>query len=292
MCAYSSPPINQSLELVNSVDKLDFTSLGLMAGLEIHQQLDTSHKLFCHCPTILRDSKSSTYELIRYLRASKGELGSMDTAASLEIKRAHRHRYLGYDTTCLVEDDEEPPTPLNEEALWLTLTIAKMLGCEPIGEVHTMRKTVVDGSNTTGFQRTALVALDGAVDINGLKVGIGTVCLEEEACQKIEERGTDVVWSLDRLGIPLVEICTDPDIRTPRQAREVAAHLGRLLRSTGKVKRGIGTIRQDVNISIEGGARVEVKGVQELDLIETLVAYEAMRQHNLIRIRDILNERG
>jgi len=271
---------------------LDYKRLGLMAGLEIHQQLDTTCKLFCNCPTVLRDTRESTYEFFRYLRPTRSEMGETDQAALDEAKVIRKFIYKAYPSTCLVENDEEPPRELNEEAIDITLMTAKLLNMQPVDEIHTMRKLVIDGSNTSGFQRTSLVATGGHFETSHGRVGVDVLCLEEEACQRVEEREEGVVFSLDRLGIPLVEIGTAPDIATPAHAREAAEHLGMILRSTGFVKRGIGTIRQDVNISIADGARVEVKGVQELDLIETIVEQEALRQVRLLEIRDELRGRG
>ncbi len=271
---------------------LDYKRLGLMAGLEIHQQLDTACKLFCKCPTMLRDTRESTYEFFRYLRPTRSEMGETDQAALDEAKVIRKFIYKAYPSTCLVENDEEPPRELNEEAIDITLMTAKLLNMQPVDEIHIMRKLVIDGSNTSGFQRTSLVATGGHFETSHGRVGVDVLCLEEEACQRVEEQEGAVVFSLDRLGIPLVEIGTAPDIVTPAHAREVAEHLGMILRSTGFVKRGIGTIRQDVNISIADGARVEVKGVQELDLIETIVEQEALRQVRLLEIRDELRGRG
>jgi len=206
--------------------------------------------------------------------------------------RSKRFVYKAYDTTCLVEADEEPPREINMEALKIAILIGKMLNMEFVDEVHVMRKIVIDGSNTTGFQRTALIAFDGWIEVDGKRIGIATLCLEEEACKKVEDRGDVVVYSLDRLGIPLVEIGTYPEITTPEMAKKVAKKIGMILRSTGKVKRGIGTIRQDVNISIKGGARIEIKGVQELDILDKIVEYEVIRQINLLKIRDELRKRG
>lgn len=271
---------------------LDYTRLGLMAGLEIHQQLDTACKLFCNCPTLLRDTRESTYEFFRYLRPTRSEMGETDQAALDEAKVIRKFIYKAYPSTCLVENDDEPPRELNEEAIDITLTTAKLLNMQPVDEIHIMRKLVIDGSNTSGFQRTSLVATGGHFETSHGRVGVDVLCLEEEACQRVEEQEGAVVFSLDRLGIPLVEIGTAPDITTPAHAREAAEHIGMILRSTGFVKRGIGTIRQDVNISIADGARVEVKGVQELDLIETIVEQEARRQVRLLEIRDELRGRG
>jgi len=264
---------------------MDYKDLGLKAGIEIHQQLDTAEKLFCRCPTVLRDVADRTGEFYRYLRATESELGEIDRAAEEEMKLVRKFCYYTYDTVCLVDHDEEPPTPMNPEALDICLTIAKMLGMTPVEQIHTMRKLVVDGSNTSGFQRTALVALSGALP-GGCR--IETICLEEEAAQRVE----DETFSLDRLGIPLVEITTAPCMHTPEAVQRVAGHIGMVLRSTGRVKRGLGTIRQDINVSIADGARVEIKGVQELDLIAEVVRREVERQVNLLAIRDALRERG
>jgi len=264
---------------------MDYKAIGLVAGIEIHQQLDTSEKLFCSCPTTLRDTADHSGEFFRYLRATESEMGEIDRAAQEEMKRERKFRYFTYDTTCLVENDEEPPAPLNGEALAVCLTIAKMFSMTPVPQIHTMRKLVIDGSNTSGFQRTALVAMNGALPDGGR---IETICLEEEAAQRVK----DDTFSLDRLGIPLVEITTSPCMHTPEEVQQVAEYIGMVLRSTGKVKRGIGTIRQDVNISIAGGARVEIKGVQELDLISEVVKREVQRQEALLAIRDDLRQRG
>ncbi|MDG6257165.1 MAG: Glu-tRNA(Gln) amidotransferase subunit GatE [Methanomicrobiaceae archaeon] len=264
---------------------MDFEKLGLKAGIEIHQQLNTKEKLFCRCPTRLRDFEERNGEFFRYLRATESEMGEIDRAAEEEMKVMRGFTYATYDTTCLVENDEEPPAPLNTEALSIALTIAKMTGMTPVEQVHVMRKLVIDGSNTSGFQRTALVALNGCLP-EGAR--IETLCLEEEAAQRVEGE----TFSLDRLGIPLVEITTAPDMHTPEAVQEVARTIGMILRSTGCVKRGIGTIRQDINISIADGARVEIKGVQELDLIDEVVRREAARQVNLLAIRDELRRRN
>ncbi len=264
---------------------MDFESLGLKAGIEIHQQLNTREKLFCACPTVLRRFEERTGEFHRYLRATESELGEIDEAAKEEMKHERRFYYYTYDTTCLVENDEEPPGPLNLEAVQICCTIARMFSMTPIQQVHTMRKLVIDGSNTSGFQRTALVAVDGLLPNGG---SIETICLEEEAAQRAEQN----TFSLDRLGIPLVEITTSPCMHTPEEVQEMARYLGMALRATGKVKRGLGTIRQDINISIREGARVEIKGVQELDLIAEVVRREVQRQENLLALRGELWKRG
>ncbi|MCT9097259.1 Glu-tRNA(Gln) amidotransferase subunit GatE [Haloarchaeobius sp. HME9146] len=270
----------------------DYEALGLVAGLEIHQQLDTASKLFCGCPTDLREPEESEREFTRYLHPTKSELGELDEAALEESQVEREFTYLAYDSTCLVEEDDEPPHRLDDEAREVALEIAQLLDMAPVDTAHVMRKIVVDGSNTSGFQRSTEIATDGEISTEDGPVRVADLMLEEESCQRIEEHDDGVTFSLDRLGIPLVEIGTKPDISTPEQAREAAERIGMLLRSTGHVKRGLGTIRQDVNISIAEGARVEVKGVQSLDDIDDIVRNEAGRQVELLEIRDELESRG
>jgi glutamyl-tRNA(Gln) amidotransferase subunit E len=270
---------------------LDYHALGLICGIEIHQQLDTACKLFCGCPTRHREVAESDFEFFRYLRPSRSELGEIDRAALEEVLVSRKFVYKSYDSTCLVEADEEPPRQINAEALEIALVIARLLNMKIVDELETMRKMVIDGSNTSGFQRTGYVGSDGWIETSAGRVGIGILCLEEEAARIIEDRGDSLVYSLDRLGIPLVEIGTAPDIFSPAHAREVASYLGMILRSTGRVKRGLGTIRQDVNVSIKGGARVEVKGVQALNLVDKVVEFEALRQARLLEIKDELKTR-
>ena len=264
---------------------MDYKKIGFKAGLEIHQQLDT-HKLFCQCQSVITEDIDYSFE--RLLRPTQSELGDVDKAALAEAKK---NRYFLYtasnDSTCLVEADEEPPHSANEEAIDLCLTMAILVGAKPVDEVHFMRKIVIDGSNTSGFQRTALLAMDGKIQ----DVGIQTIALEEDAARKIEEKGKLVNYGLDRLGIPLIEIATSADIKNPLHARDVAERIGLLLRATNKVKRGLGTIRQDLNISISKGARVEIKGIQSLSSISRVAENEALRQTGLIRIKETLNKR-
>ena len=269
----------------------DYEALGLVAGLEIHQQLDTDEKLFCACPTELRDPEESVRSFTRYLHPTKSELGEIDEAALEESMVDREFTYLAYDTTCLIEEDDEPPRRLDSEALSVALEIAQLLDMDPVDAVQVMRKIVIDGSNTSGFQRSALVAREGAIETDDGPVGIEDLMLEEESAQRVAETDAGVRYSLDRLGIPLVEIGTDPDIRSPEQAKEAAERIGMLLRSTGAVKRGLGTIRQDVNVSIAEGARVEIKGVQSLEDIDDIVANEVRRQVELLDIAEELGER-
>jgi glutamyl-tRNA(Gln) amidotransferase subunit E len=269
----------------------DYEALGLVAGLEIHQQLDTETKLFCGCPTERRDPAEHARSFTRYLHPTRSELGEIDAAALEESLVERQFEYLSYDTTCLVEADDEPPSRVDREALDVTMEIAQLLDMTVVDQAHVMRKIVVDGSNTTGFQRTMLVATGGVVETEAGPVGVEDIMLEEESAQRVAETDAGVRYSLDRLGVPLVEIGTHPDIRSPEQAQDAAERIGMLLRSTGHVKRGLGTIRQDVNVSIAEGARVEIKGVQSLDDIADIVEREVGRQVELLDIADELGAR-
>jgi glutamyl-tRNA(Gln) amidotransferase subunit E len=272
-----------------------YEELGLKVGLELHQQLNTKSKLFCSCSTLLRDDEPDVV-FIRYLRPTRSELGTVDEAALLEYEKGKAYVYQAYsDTTCLVEMDEEPPHALNEEALDIALQIALMLKAQVPDVIQVMRKVVIDGSNTTGFQRTAVVAVGGPESVIQDPEGpvhIQTICLEEDAARKISESEDKVVFRLDRLGIPLIEVSTAPEIKTPEQAQRVALKIGQLFRILGKVKRGLGTIRQDINISLVKGGKVEIKGVQDLELISKVVELEVQRQLMLLEIRDELKRRN
>jgi len=268
---------------------MDYRSIGLKVGLEIHFQLDTEKKLFCDCPTEFGREK---YRFIRELHPSLSELGEIDPAVEFEWKRGRKYEYIFAENNCLIEVDEEPPKEMNREALLISLAIAKALNMKFPDEIYVMRKTVIDGSNVSGFQRTALIARDGYIEVNGKRIGIQTLCLEEDAARKVEERENLVVYNLDRLGIPLIEIATAPDIEDPKEAELVAKRIGTLVLLTGKCKRVLGAIRQDVNVSIKGGAKTEIKGVQYLSLIPKVVEYEVLRQLRLLEIRDELRKRG
>ena len=262
----------------------------LTCGIEIHQQLDTK-KLFCSCDSHLcDDGHGSCY---RRLRPTTSEMGEIDRAALAQFQRNLGYRYQSSPgVSCLVELDEEPPHDTNADALATTLTFSEMMNARVVDEIHFMRKIVVDGSNTSGFQRTALIAMDGTMDVNGKPISILSICLEEDAARKVETTDAEVTYRLDRLGIPLIEIATGPDMHDPEEVMEVALRIGTLLRATKKVKRGIGTIREDLNISVPGGARIEIKGVQELRLLPLYVQNEMNRQNMLIRIKGMLNDRN
>src|SRR3989344_305360 len=256
--------------------KIDYGKIGLKAGIEIHQQLDTG-KLFCKCLGYLRKDEPD-FKVKRKLHKVAGEVGEVDSAVEYEANLDKEFVYEGYyDNNCLVELDEEPPCEINENALNEVLKIALLLNCEIYSATQVMRKTVINGSNTSGFQRTVLIAHDGKLETSFGEIGIEGICLEEEAARIISKDEKKVVYRLDRLGIPLVEIATAPDMKTPEQIKEVALKLGEIVRAC-KVKRGIGTIRQDINVSVKGHDKVEIKGFQDPAIMIKAVQLEAERQ--------------
>jgi glutamyl-tRNA(Gln) amidotransferase subunit E len=271
---------------------VDYKKIGLKVGLEIHQQLNSQEKLFCKCNTTLfKEDPEITF--LRRLRPTQSELGQIDPAAYFEFQKGVKILYeASRDTACLVEMDEEPPHDLNRDALETALMVSLMLDAKPVDEIHVMRKTVIDGSNTTGFQRTCIVAFDGKVRARQKEVLIQHLGLEEDAARKTGEDDSILKYRIDRLGIPLAEIATAPVIYTPQEAKEAALAIGQILRATGRVKRGLGTIRQDLNISIREGALVEIKGVQELELVALVVENEVQRQLNLLDVKAELAKRG
>ncbi len=274
------------------MEEFSIKDVGVKVGLEIHQQLATNKKLFCNCNPIESDEYSIKFQ--RKLRASKSELGEFDPAALFESTKSKTIMYYANDkSSCLVEQDEEPPHELDEDARKISLIISSTLKSNIFSEIYPMRKTVIDGSNTTGFQRTMLISQGGFFDTGEIKIGVQSICLEEDAAKNLGDEGSVRKFGLERLGVPLVEIATEPFEVELTEIKKIALSLGRILRSTKKVKRGLGSIRQDVNVSIKdgGGVVIEVKGVQQLDQLEKVVEYEAKRQHGLLKISKKIQEK-
>ncbi len=271
--------------------KLNYENLGVKIGLELHQRLNTK-KLFCRCPSEIDESAKPHRELFRKQHVVLSELGEADATAQFE---ALRNRFFIYQlfekNTCEVEADESPPLPLNLEALKAALEISLLLKSEIVDEVQVMRKQVLDGSAVSGFQRTSIIALNGKIETEKGEVGIPTICLEEESSGIVKQDENEAIYRLDRLGIPLIELATTPNIRDGAHANEVAEKIGALMRMTGKVQRGIGTIRQDLNVSTKRGARVEIKGAQDLSMIPNWVDNEVARQVKVLEISDELKKR-
>jgi len=269
-----------------------YRKLGLKCGLEVHQQLKTEKKLFCRCKALLHNDDPSAV-ILRHMRPTLSELGEYDGTALMEFKTKKNVIYQLYDdTVCTYEMDDTPPFRLNQQALDMALEVALLHNCSIVDEIHISRKQYLDGSIPTGFQRTGIIGIDGWIPYKNRKIRIIQLGLEEDACREVSDVGHKIIFKTDRLSIPLVEVVTYPDIRTPAEAGEVANFIGRLLRSTGKVRRGLGSVRQDVNVSIDGGTRVELKGIPKLQYIAKAVANEARRQKALLDIRDELRLRG
>jgi glutamyl-tRNA(Gln) amidotransferase subunit E len=262
---------------------LDPEAIKLKVGFEIHQQLATKNKLFCNCN--YEDVKNYQMSFMRKLRPTQSELGNFDPAAIFEFKKVRNLKYhASNNSSCLVETDEEPPHEINNDALKTALILCLTLHSKIVDEVHPMRKIVIDGSNTSGFQRTALIGIGGILNVDAIKVGVQSICIEEDAAKLISDDAMTRNYGLDRLGVPLIEIALEPVGGKPSEIVNIAHKLGQLLRATKRVTRGLGSIRQDINISIMNGSVVEVKGVQRLEQLSKVIEFEMMRQHALFLI--------
>ncbi len=275
------------------IGKQHYKEIGFMCGLEIHQRLATSEKLFCSCTARLPTPEEKNNAVIkRHQKAVAGELGLVDRAAKFEEEKAREFVYeVNEDHACLVDLDEEPPHGMNGEALAIALSMASSMSMHVPEEIQPMRKQVVDGSNPSGFQRTTKIGMDGFIELGSHKVNITSMFIEEESAGIETSAPGEILYDTSRIGIPLIEIDTDPYIRSPEEAKEVALKLGMMLRLTGKVQRGIGSIRQDVNVSIKGGARVEIKGLQDLDALDKFIENEVLRQERLVAIKEELGSK-
>jgi glutamyl-tRNA(Gln) amidotransferase subunit E len=270
----------------------EYAAMGFRSGLEIHQQLDTRQKLFCHCPVGLTDSEPDM-QILRHMRPTLSELGEYDGTALMEFRTRKQVVYqLFADRTCTYEMDDTPPFPLNREAVEIAIEIALLLNCRIVDEIHVTRKQYLDGSIPTGFQRTAVVGVEGWIPYKDHRIRVAMLTLEEDACREVSDVGHTITFKTDRLSTPLVEVITYPDLRTPSEVAEVNRLLGDLLRATGKVRRGIGTVRQDVNVSVGGGTRVEIKGVPKIGYHAALTHFEAIRQKALLELKQECERRG
>ncbi|MFN8240370.1 MAG: Glu-tRNA(Gln) amidotransferase subunit GatE [Bacteroidales bacterium] len=275
----------------DSATAKDYKRIGFKSGLEVHQQLRTRSKLFCRCPAgIFHDSNDYNAELIRHMRPTLSELGVYDGTALMEFKTRKEIRYrINNQTACTYEVDDTPPFPVDREALEIALQISILSKLNIVGEVHITRKQYLDGSIPTGFQRTAILGVEGEIELSNKKVRLIQLSIEEDSCREISDVGHVRVYKTDRLGMPLIETVTYPDMLTPDELAEAAQYIRFLNRSTGLVRTGIGAAREDVNVSCEGGTRVELKGVSHISLIPELSHNEAFRQYALLHLRTILN---
>jgi glutamyl-tRNA(Gln) amidotransferase subunit E len=273
---------------MNYDDAKFYEKMGFKSGLEIHQQLNTKKKLFCNCPTGIQHIDPDA-RIVRHMRPTLSEMGTYDGTALMEFKTHKEVQYLLYrDFVCTYEMDDTPPFPINQEALDFAIEIALMLNCQLVDEVHITRKQYLDGSIPTGFQRTAIIGVNGWVPYRGRKIRIQQLALEEDSCREVSDNGHTITFKTDRLSTPLIEIVTLPDMLTPFECAEVDELLGRLLRASGLVRRGIGSVRQDVNSSVAGSTRIEIKGVPKTWYIPRMLHVEALRQQKLLEIKDKL----
>jgi len=271
---------------------IDYQEVGLIVGLEVHQQLLTERKMFCHCPAG-RYTTTHDGAVLRHMRPTLSELGEYDGTALMEFKTKKNIIYLLHkDNVCTYEMDDTPPFLVNQEAIDISIEQCLMLGCDIVDEVHVARKQYLDGSIPTGFQRTAIVGVNGRLPFRGRELTVTQVSVEEDSCREVSDKGHLIVWRTDRLGMPLIETVTGPDLRTPEEVEEAILLIGLVCRGTGHVRVGMGASRQDVNVSVRGGRRVEIKGVPQAGWAPRLVHGEAVRQLNLLELRDELRRRG
>lgn len=270
----------------------DYHALGFVGGLEIHQQLLTASKLFCRCPAG-RYQRDFDAEILRHMRPTLSEMGEYDGTALMEFKT---HKNIIYrtkqQTCCTYEMDDTPPFDMDPEAVDIGIQIALLLHCNLVSEMHIIRKQYLDGSIPTGFQRTAIVGVEGHFPLGEKRIGVKQLAVEEDSCRQISDRGHYRTYVTDRLGMPLLEIVTHPDLRTPFEMEAAGQILRRLTRGTGLVRSGAGAAREDVNVSIAGGTRAEIKGVSSLKMIPRLTHNEALRQAALLALRGELRNRG
>ena len=272
--------------------ELDYAEVGLIAGLEVHQQLLTVNKMFCRCPAG-RYTTTHDGSVLRHMRPTLSELGEYDGTALMEFKTKKNIIYLLHEeNVCTYEMDDTPPFLVNQQAVDIAIEQCVMLGCDIVDEVHIARKQYLDGSIPTGFQRTAIVGVNGRLPFRGRELTITQVSVEEDSCREVSDHGHLIVWRTDRLGMPLIETVTGPELQTPEEVEEAILLIGRVCRSTGHVRVGMGASRQDVNVSVRGGRRVELKGVPRAGWAPRLVHGEAVRQVNLLKLRDELHRRG
>ncbi len=289
----SDPWLRQPLPLFGELSDQDYAELGFMCGLEVHQQLLTRRKLFCRCPAGCYDKNSHQAEVLRHMRPTLSEMGEYDGTALMEFKTRKEIIYLlNNDTVCTYEMDDAPPFEIDDVALDRSLAVAMLLGCNIVSEVHITRKQYLDGSIPTGFQRTAIVGTDGDIPYGQRTIHIRQISIEEDSCREVSDQGHVRTYLTDRLGMPLIETVTDPDMKTPREAMEVGQIIRHLARSSGLVRTGSGAGRQDVNVSVTGGTRIEIKGVNNLRAVPRLVHNEALRQRTLVGIKGELERRG
>jgi len=288
----SDPWLQQPLPLFGTLSATDYAELGFMCGLEVHQQLLTRRKLFCRCPAGQYNTNEHHAEILRHMRPTLSEMGEYDGTALMEFKTRKNITYLlNKNTVCTYEMDDAPPFEIDDEALDHSLAISMLMDLNIVGEVHITRKQYLDGSIPTGFQRTAIIGTDGDIPFGERQIHIRQLSIEEDSCREVSDIGHERIYRTDRLGMPLIETVTDPDMKTPTEAMQVGQVIRHLARASGLVRTGSGAARQDVNVSVTGGTRIEIKGVSSLRAIPRLTHNEALRQRSLVGIQGELARR-
>jgi len=222
-----------------------------MIGLEIHVQLPTKSKLFCSCPNTVSDDPNSTV-----------------------------------CPTCMGMPGSKPI--LNKRAIEFAAVAAKTLHCTLLEKTWFSRKTYFYPDLAKNFQITqyeAPIAVEGFLTIDSKKIGIYRVHVEEDPARAVHDLSPSQEYSLldyNRSGVPLIEIVTKPDMKSPAEARDFLRTLLNELRYVGLVVEGEDLkVRADANISIEGGERVEIKNITGLRNLERALEFEERRQMKL-----------
>jgi len=233
--------------------------VNVIVGLEVHCQLDTRTKLFCSCSTDYRNDGPNTHVCPVCL----GLPGSLPV--------------------------------LNRKAVEYALQVAKALHCAVPDESVFSRKNYFYPDLDKGYQITQYdrpLAVSGYLDIEGeegeKRVRITRVHVEEDPGRLVHKGGTDKPrYSLvdyNRAGIPLIEIVTEPDLRSPREARRFLNKLRATLEYLGVFdSEKEGSLRVDANISLEGSERVEIKNITSYKGVEKALTFEVTRQKNALR---------
>lgn len=232
---------------------------GVIIGLEVHTQLSTASKLFCGCSTDYREDEPNTHVCPVCL----GLPGSLPV--------------------------------INRRAVEYALKVAKALNCQVAEECEFARKNYFYPDLPKGFQITMYdrpIGIKGFVEIEGdegeKRIGITRVHLEEDPGRLVHagegDRPKYTLVDYNRSGIPLLEIVTEPDLRSPKEARRFLNALRTTLEYLGVFEgEREGALRVDANISIEGQNRVEIKNISSYRGVEKALTFEITRQRSMMR---------
>ncbi|MCX6689389.1 MAG: Asp-tRNA(Asn)/Glu-tRNA(Gln) amidotransferase subunit GatB [Methanoregula sp.] len=236
------------------------TETGIIVGLEVHCQLDTKSKLFCGCSTDYRDDGPNTHVCPVCL----GLPGTMPV--------------------------------INKRAIEYAMRVAKALNCTVIHESEFSRKNYFYPDLDKAYQITQYdkpLALGGYLEIESdeggeKRVQLTRIHVEEDPGRLVHmgnpERGKYSLVDYNRAGIPLIEIVSEPDMRSAKEARKFLNKLRATLEYLSVFdSEKEGSLRVDANISIVGSERVEVKNISSYKGVEKALNFEVTRQKNLIR---------